>query len=85
MQPGESPTAQTMKRFDQDGGSLSAASLMGTLLQGVDGIVLSCDPVAEQLLGYSARQLVGTTAFEQTDRARGTNSSDRCANSAYRR
>lgn len=63
MQPKESPTVQTMKHFDQDG-SLSAENLTGTLLQGADGIVLSCDPAAEQLLGYSARQLVGTTAFD---------------------
>jgi PAS domain S-box-containing protein len=43
---------------------IDAGSDIGMVLQSADGKILACNPAAEQLLGYRAAQLIGTTSFD---------------------
>ncbi|MGI2908499.1 PAS domain S-box protein [Tolypothrix sp. VBCCA 56010] len=47
-----------------NGRSIGVESETGIIFQLADSTIESCDLVAERLLGYSAKQLVGTTLFE---------------------
>jgi PAS domain S-box-containing protein len=38
---------------------------VGTILQFADASIQACDEIAEQLLGYTAEQLIGKTSFDQ--------------------
>ena len=42
----------------------SNQSDIGMVLQSADSTILACNPAAEQLLGYTAVQLMGTTSFD---------------------
>lgn len=55
---------QTAENALNNGQSIGVESETGMVFQLADGIIQSCDLVAERLLGYSAKQLVGTTWFE---------------------
>lgn len=55
---------QTAENALNNGRSIGVESETGMVFQLADSTILSCDPVAERLLGYSAKQLVGTTSFE---------------------
>ncbi|GET42870.1 PAS domain-containing protein [Microseira wollei] len=43
---------------------IDAGGDIGMVLQSADSTILACNPAAEQLLGYTAAQLIGTTSFD---------------------
>lgn len=64
MQDEETTMFQTAENALNNGRSIGVESETGMLFQLADGIIQSCDPVAERLLGYSVKQLVGSTSFD---------------------
>jgi PAS domain S-box-containing protein len=64
MQDEELLMFQTAENALNNGRSIGVESETGIILQLADSTIESCDLVAERLLGYSAKQLVGTTSFE---------------------
>ncbi len=63
MQDEEFLNAPTREKAAIDERVLGIENETGIIFQLADSTVASCCPIAEQLLGYSAKQLVGTTAF----------------------
>jgi PAS domain S-box-containing protein len=57
-QPTESPSALRSVLMEK------TERRTGTLLQLADHTFQACDPIAEQLLGYRAEQIIGTTSFD---------------------
>nr|WP_201280670.1 PAS domain S-box protein [Hassalia byssoidea] len=55
---------QTAENALNNGRSIGVESETGIIFQLADSTIESCDLVAERLLGYSAKQLVGTTSFK---------------------
>jgi PAS domain S-box-containing protein len=64
MQDEELLMFQTAENALNNGRSIGVESETGMVFQLADSTIESCDLVAERLLGYSAKQLVGTTSFE---------------------
>lgn len=63
MQNEEFLTFSSAENDLNNGQSMALESKTGMIFQLADSNISSCCRVAEQLLGYSAKQIVGTTAF----------------------
>ena len=63
MQDEEFLNLSTIEKAAVDERVLGIENETGMIFQLADSTIVSCCPIAEQLLGYSAKQLVGTTAF----------------------